>query len=111
MLPQEQVRRDAELMRLKKRFLSSYLEEQAAAAEAAAAAKAAAAAAAAQETKKRRATCALFDAVENVSPRDKFRRVSLDVWKDACKNACHMYDESLPSLEEATQLFGYATNN
>jgi hypothetical protein len=42
------------------------------------------------------------------TPRKKFRRLSLNSWRDACQNADHTYDESLPSLEEATQLFGYA---
>eukprot|EP00980_Cylindrotheca_fusiformis_P005463 scaffold1169_cov120-Cylindrotheca_fusiformis.AAC.13 len=41
------------------------------------------------------------------TPRKKYRRISLDLWRDACQNANHAYDESLPSLEEATQLFGY----
>ena len=29
-------------------------------------------------------------------------------WRDACRKARHLYDESLPTLEEATHLFGYA---
>jgi hypothetical protein len=41
------------------------------------------------------------------TPRKKFRRISLNSWKDSCQNADHAHDESLPSLEEATQLFGY----
>lgn len=41
------------------------------------------------------------------TPRKKFRRISLGLWRDACQNANHAYDEGLPSLEEATQLFGY----
>lgn len=40
-------------------------------------------------------------------PRKKFRRVSLELWRATCKNASGVYDEDLPSLEEATQLFGY----
>lgn len=41
------------------------------------------------------------------TPRKKFRTVSFELWRSSCENACHAYDESLPSLEEATQLFGY----
>jgi hypothetical protein len=41
------------------------------------------------------------------SPNKKFRRISLNLWRDVCQNADHAYDESLPSLEEATQLFGF----
>ena len=97
---QEQSRRDAELMRLKKQFLATYFAEK----------SAAEAAAAAENSKKRSAPCPLLEAIENVSPRPKYRRVSLDTWKTACKKACHVYDESLPSLEEATKLFGYTSN-
>jgi len=42
------------------------------------------------------------------SPRKKFRRVSIELWRETCQNARNVYnDEALPSLEEATQLFGY----
>jgi hypothetical protein len=42
------------------------------------------------------------------SPRKRFRTVSIDLWIDACQNASHVYnDECLPSLEEASLLFGY----
>lgn len=40
--------------------------------------------------------------------RKKFRRVSLETWRGACQEAPSAYCESLPTLEEATQLFGYA---
>jgi hypothetical protein len=43
-----------------------------------------------------------------VSPRPKYRRQSIDVWKEACQTANNVYDNELPSLEEATRLFGYA---
>lgn len=44
-----------------------------------------------------------------LSPRPKYRRRSIDVWKEACQTANHVYDDDeLPSLEEATRLFGYA---
>jgi Homeobox KN domain len=42
-----------------------------------------------------------------VSPRPKYRRQSIDAWKEACQTANHVYDDDLPSLEEATRLFGY----
>ena len=90
---QEQSRRDAELMRLKKKLLQEYFANKAR-----------------RQPPKKRTFCALFEAVENVAPRPKYRRVSLDMWRSACKTASYVYDESLPSLEEATQLFGYTTN-
>jgi hypothetical protein len=43
-----------------------------------------------------------------VERRNKYRRVSLDMWVDACNNASHIHDESLPTLEEASRLFGYS---
>jgi Homeobox KN domain len=44
-----------------------------------------------------------------LSPRPKYRRRSIDIWKEACQTANHVYDDDeLPSLEEATRLFGYA---
>jgi len=45
---------------------------------------------------------------EQPSPRPKYRRVSFDLWKEACQNTTNIYDNGLPSLEEATQLFGYS---
>lgn len=43
------------------------------------------------------------------TPRSKFRRVSVDLWKEACQSAeSNYYDRSLPSLEEAATLFGFA---
>mmetsp|Transcript_46754 Transcript_46754/g.54047 ORF Transcript_46754/g.54047 Transcript_46754/m.54047 type:complete len:426 (-) Transcript_46754:389-1666(-) len=43
----------------------------------------------------------------NISSRKRFRTVSIDIWIDACRNASHVNDECLPSLEEASRLFGY----
>ena len=40
-------------------------------------------------------------------PLKRFRTVSVDVWIDACRNASHINDERLPSMEEASRLFGY----
>ena len=43
-----------------------------------------------------------------LSHRSKYRRRSIDVWKEACQTANHVYnDDELPSLEEAARLFGY----
>lgn len=102
-LVQEQSRREVELLELKKRLLTIYFEER----DRALADKAVA------EAKKRSAAALLLSKAvddsqtENVSPRPKFRRISIDIWKDACRKATHAHDESLPSLEEATQLFGF----
>jgi len=50
------------------------------------------------------------DAEEYLAPRPKYRRVSLKLWKDACQSAEHAFNDcDLPSLEEAAQLFGYAS--
>eukprot|EP00934_Nitzschia_sp_Nitz4_P002526 Nitzschia sp. Nitz4//scaffold76_size158648//69856//71384//NITZ4_002546-RA/size158648-snap-gene-0.287-mRNA-1//1//CDS//3329557845//2516//frame0 len=40
--------------------------------------------------------------------RNKFRRVSLETWRGACQEATNAYCDSLPTLEEAVRLFGYA---
>jgi len=42
------------------------------------------------------------------TPRKKFRRSSIETWRDACQEATDVYCESLPTLEEATRLFGFA---
>lgn len=85
---------------MKKHFLSVYLKEE----------NKKVSQQGAISNKKRTAACALFESVQNVDPRPKYRRISIDTWKDACKNACHTYDESLPSLEEATELFGFGVS-
>jgi hypothetical protein len=41
-------------------------------------------------------------------PRPKYRRVSCDLWREACQSSSNGYDSSLPTLEEAALLFGYA---
>uniref|UniRef100_A0A7S4N701 Homeobox domain-containing protein n=3 Tax=Odontella aurita TaxID=265563 RepID=A0A7S4N701_9STRA len=43
------------------------------------------------------------------STRTSFRGKDSESWKDACQNACHGYDNALPTLEEAALLFGYAS--
>lgn len=42
-----------------------------------------------------------------MTPRKKFRRSSLETWRYACQEASNVYCESLPTLEEASRLFGY----
>ena len=101
--PQEQSRRNAELLRLKKQFLSIYFAEKQVLSNKASVNQA-------SSSNKRSMSSALFEAVDNVAPRAKYRRVSLDLWKIACRTATNVYDESLPSLEEAAQLFGYNSN-
>lgn len=51
----------------------------------------------------------LADTEDVVTPRPKFRRVSVELWKEACQSPQNdYYDSSLPSLEEAATLFGFA---
>lgn len=47
---------------------------------------------------------------ENVAFRPKYLRQSLPTWRDACRSAENVYDRELPSLEEASHLFGFAVN-
>jgi hypothetical protein len=49
-------------------------------------------------------------AVEAITtPRRKFRRASLQMWREACSSSSSCYDDhGLPSLEEAASLFGFA---
>lgn len=53
-------------------------------------------------------TPALIEEPVHSTPRKKFRRTSLDTWRGACQEATDVYCASLPTLEEATKLFGYA---
>jgi len=39
--------------------------------------------------------------------RTKFMKKSPTMWREACVEANHAYDDALPSLEEAAHLFGY----
>lgn len=58
-----------------------------------------------KEDKKRKATAA-----EEFVLRPKYLRKSVDVWKKACHEANHGYCDTLPTLEEAARLFGFATS-
>lgn len=42
-----------------------------------------------------------------LQPRLKFRRASIDLWKEASRSTKNYYDRELPSLDEALVLFGY----
>jgi hypothetical protein len=45
----------------------------------------------------------------HIPERKRFRTVSVDVWRKKCQDANHVYDEALPSLEEASRLFGFTS--
>lgn len=91
-----QTRRDAEIVRVKKQCLTQYNDAQNNLS---------------LPIQKRKLRQAQFEQFEEMShtPRKKFRRVSLEVWKTACQNSANVYCDSLPTLEEAVQLFGYAS--
>ena len=102
-------RRDAEIVRIKKHYLALYLIEMAALASASSDSHV--------NIKKRPAISVHVvtpDASEEPAlseecPRRKYRRQSVQLWKEACQTASHVYDQNLPSLEEAAQLFGYTS--
>mmetsp|Transcript_6864 Transcript_6864/g.16826 ORF Transcript_6864/g.16826 Transcript_6864/m.16826 type:complete len:410 (-) Transcript_6864:6213-7442(-) len=43
------------------------------------------------------------------SERKRFRTVSVDIWRKKCQDATHLDDDTLPSLEEASRLFGFTS--
>jgi hypothetical protein len=45
---------------------------------------------------------------EVATKRPKYLRQSPPLWRDACRSASNIYDRELPSLEEASHLFGYS---
>ena len=96
-------RRDAEIVRVKKSLLSVYYAEILAAS---------ASDSPTSSGSKRSAlhVVAPDDSHEPLTPRAKYRRMSVELWKEACQTANHVYDQELPSLEEATQLFGYTSS-
>ena len=85
---QMQSRRDAEIVRIKKHYLKEYAEDLSQS----------------LPTKKRKQQ----ESTASEYPRKQFRRVSVELWRDACQAADHAHDASLPTMEEATQLFGFA---
>jgi hypothetical protein len=48
------------------------------------------------------------EADEADTHRPKFLRKCTSTWRDACRVAKDGYDRELPSLEEASHLFGYS---
>ena len=60
--------------------------------------------------KRTNAPAVIEDDVVECVPRTKFRRASVQLWKEACQTADCVYGNELPSLEEATTLFGFAAN-
>jgi len=97
-----QSRRDAEIVRIKKHYLAVFLAETAVANTMK------------TTSKKRQAVHVVTpddnNDVPSPMPRRKFRRHSVELWKEACQTANHVYCQTLPSLEEATQLFGYTSS-
>ena len=86
----------AEVQRLKEQYLHEYLERTAALETTVV-----------EQKKRSRSLDALeHDALD--TPRLKYRRVSIELWKEVCQSARDGYDLSLPSLEEAASLFGFA---
>jgi hypothetical protein len=101
-----QSRRDADIVRVKKNCLSLYLAEVVAA-------STTNSVSAAPTIGMKRAPVHLVSPDEDnapTMPRPKYRRMSVELWKEACQMANHVYDQELPSLEEATQLFGYTSS-
>mmetsp|Transcript_21206 Transcript_21206/g.29710 ORF Transcript_21206/g.29710 Transcript_21206/m.29710 type:complete len:403 (-) Transcript_21206:297-1505(-) len=50
------------------------------------------------------------DEPQSLSKRRKLRRSNertVEHWRNACLNASHIYEESLPTLEDATKMFGF----
>lgn len=83
---QVQSRRDSEIVRVKKQYLKLYVSEN-------------------RVAPKR----SLDGGDEQVqTPRRKYRRASVEVWKEVCLSTGNSYDQVLPSLEEASQLFGFS---
>ena len=57
-------------------------------------------------------TANLVEDESSPSPKRRFSGGNKSVgWQNACRHATHGYDTALPTLEEATLLFGFASNN
>jgi hypothetical protein len=94
---QVQNRRDAEIVRLKRKYLKHFVEEL----YGDAATVSPAPPGPVDLTKRVRQET-------EATPRKKFRRESLEMWRKACVTAQDIYDHDLPTLEEATLLFGFS---
>lgn len=91
---QVQNRRDAEIVRLKRKFLKLYLEE---------------CGMTSVNTPVKRSLEEGHRSTEaENTPRKKFCMESPSLWKKACETADGVYDIDLPTLEEATLLFGFS---
>jgi Homeobox KN domain len=101
-----QSRRDAEIVRMKKHYLATYLLETSQAEEAAILIACGGTASLEETPSKKRKEEVVH--IVPLTPRPKYRRRSVELWKEACQTAHHVYDQDLPSLEEATLLFGYS---
>jgi hypothetical protein len=44
------------------------------------------------------------------SPRSKYSRKNIILWRVACETSPRVYDDGLPSLDEAARLFGYSSD-
>jgi hypothetical protein len=44
------------------------------------------------------------------SPRSKYSRKNIRLWRVACESSPRVYDDGLPSLDEAACLFGYSSD-
>ena len=95
LIQQMQTRRDAEIVRVKKQCLTEYNDAQNNRS---------------LPIQKRKLCQAQLEQFEEIpdTPRKKFLRASFEVWKAACQNNADVYCASLPTLEEAVHLFGYA---
>jgi len=90
-----QARRDAEVVRIKKHYLKLYLSD---------CSTTDLLAMKSMPMKRKR-----VEEVEDVAIlRRKFSQPSPSLFREVCTTANHVYDMGLPSLEEATFLFGYA---
>jgi hypothetical protein len=47
--------------------------------------------------------------VRSLPPRKRFKARSIEAWKNACQSAPSVHDVSLPTLEEASLLFGFSS--
>jgi hypothetical protein len=100
-------RRDAEIVRVKKQYLRVYLDQLRWSRPSLPAKKRRQEQFAQEEQTVEESS---YPSPWQSSPRNKFRRVSFELWRDACHSASNTFhDDSLPTLEEASQLFGYAS--
>jgi len=97
-----QSRRDGEVVRIKKQYLKVYLAR-----EAETVGLLTSRLASAPSPIKRKVS----EDPETEAKRIKFDGQSPTMWRSACSEAKYGYCDSLPTMEEAALLFGFATNN